>query len=255
VWLGFVCAPIQRSQGELQYEEFAVMWGSTGSGPAELPKGAGSSKKGKSAAAKKPQAPSLNEPPKARPAPERPGPPPKGNAGASSSSTASAPELGAASSSASNPDANDGLQGAAELDVAAAGELAAAEALGKRADGLSEQTFEARLGRALLRNEHAVASLQGGEGAHYALTELVREWDTNRDGDISKAELRQAVRGSLGLQASNKEIDRLFDDFDVRAEPQLDPAAPLPPCLCTRAIPMPPLARGRGPRTQCGACV
>jgi hypothetical protein len=35
------------------------------------------------------------------------------------------------------------------------------------------------------------------------------------DGELSKAELRQAVRGSLGLKASNAEIDRLFDDFDA----------------------------------------
>ena len=35
------------------------------------------------------------------------------------------------------------------------------------------------------------------------------------DGELSKVELRQAVRGSLGLKASNAEVDRLFDDFDA----------------------------------------
>ena len=50
---------------------------------------------------------------------------------------------------------------------------------------------------------------------HASVPQLVRQWDQNQDGDISKAELRQAVRGSLGLHATNKEIDRLFDDFDV----------------------------------------
>lgn len=44
--------------------------------------------------------------------------------------------------------------------------------------------------------------------------DLVRAWDQKHKGCVNKIEFRQGVRKGLGLQAENKEIDALFDEFD-----------------------------------------
>ena len=44
--------------------------------------------------------------------------------------------------------------------------------------------------------------------------DLFREWDTDGDGEISKAEFREAM-GVLGFAAAGDEIDALFDSFDT----------------------------------------
>ena len=44
--------------------------------------------------------------------------------------------------------------------------------------------------------------------------ELVKEWDKNGDGDLSKIEFKQAVRLTLKLNATNDEIDEIFDLLD-----------------------------------------
>lgn len=46
------------------------------------------------------------------------------------------------------------------------------------------------------------------------LSELVRDWDKNRDGDINTIELRACVRNSLAIKASNEEIDAWFAKAD-----------------------------------------
>lgn len=80
------------------------------------------------------------------------------------------------------------------------------------------------MGRALLENETtraavtAASSAKGGK----VLDELVRSWDKNGDGVVNKIELRQAVRNKLGLKATNKEIDDMFDTFDADGGGSLD---------------------------------
>lgn len=44
--------------------------------------------------------------------------------------------------------------------------------------------------------------------------DLLRSWDKNRDGEISKIEFKQAIRSQLQLKATNSQIDELFDSFD-----------------------------------------
>ena len=45
--------------------------------------------------------------------------------------------------------------------------------------------------------------------------ELMRSWDRNGDGSISKIELRACVRNALGLLADNGEIDGWFAATDA----------------------------------------
>lgn len=43
---------------------------------------------------------------------------------------------------------------------------------------------------------------------------LMREWDANGDGDLTKTEFAQAVQRTLKLEASQEQIKELFDEFD-----------------------------------------
>ena len=38
-----------------------------------------------------------------------------------------------------------------------------------------------------------------------ALQKMLKKWDRNGDGELNKVEFRQAIRGNLGVQASNSE--------------------------------------------------
>jgi Ca2+-binding EF-hand superfamily protein len=53
-------------------------------------------------------------------------------------------------------------------------------------------------------------------------TALVKEWDKNGDGELSKIEFKQAVRLTLNLKASNDEIDEIFDSLDKNGDGTLD---------------------------------
>ena len=81
---------------------------------------------------------------------------------------------------------------------------ALAEAADREALAVHE-TFDRRLGSAILEKLGVVGKL----------ADLVREWDKNNDGNVSKIEFRQCVRGSLGLKADNKEIDAFFASMDA----------------------------------------
>ena len=54
------------------------------------------------------------------------------------------------------------------------------------------------------------------------VADLVQQWDTNRDGVISKGEFRAAIRSSLGLKADSKEIETVFDLLDEDGGGTLD---------------------------------
>ena len=123
------------------------------------------------------------------------------------------------------------------LRAAAEAERASAAASEKRASRASvsepgDGQFERRLGRALLQNQQAMGA--GDGAAKRAMAALMKAWDTNGDGELSKMELRQAVRGKkegeLGLKATNQEVDQLFDDFDADGGGTLD-LKELRPCL------------------------
>jgi len=66
-------------------------------------------------------------------------------------------------------------------------------------------SFETRLGSAVLAKLGALGKIEN----------LIREWDGNGDGEISKIEFRQAVTGkSIGMKADNKDIDAFFSTMD-----------------------------------------
>ena len=100
------------------------------------------------------------------------------------------------------------------LEGAAVAEMKAAEKMEERARGVVDEAFEARLGRTL--QVHAA-----NQSSNY-VDGIMREWDTNKDGELSKVEFRQAVRNKLGLKAQNNEIDAVFDAFDDDASGGID---------------------------------
>lgn len=69
--------------------------------------------------------------------------------------------------------------------------------------------FERRLGEALRREQ---MSLDKKKTKKEAVNTLMRSWDKNGDGEISRVEFRQAVRDkkSLNVESSNQEIDELY---------------------------------------------
>lgn len=91
------------------------------------------------------------------------------------------------------------------------------------------KNFERRLGEALQRKQ---AALSRRLSKKEAVAELMRTWDKNGDGEISRAEFRLAVtdKKNLHVQASTAEIDALFDSFDADKGGSLD-LSELKPCL------------------------
>lgn len=88
-------------------------------------------------------------------------------------------------------------------------------------------TFAARLGSALA--DHNVAQ-KARRGSSAAMTQLVREWDKNGDGEISSIEFRQAVRLTLKVKGSDAEINAVFNEFDADRSGLLT-MEELKPCL------------------------
>ena len=89
-----------------------------------------------------------------------------------------------------------------------------AQTLADSADSVKTSTFERRLGAALLVKT-----------AGKPLADVIREWDKNGDGQISKKEFRQAVV-ALGFEVPRAEVDALFEMFDKDGSNSIDaPAA------------------------------
>ena len=53
------------------------------------------------------------------------------------------------------------------------------------------------------------------------LSDLVREWDTDRNGEVSRAEFRNGLK-ALGVEGENAEFDALFDAWDSDGGGSLD---------------------------------
>ena len=51
---------------------------------------------------------------------------------------------------------------------------------------------------------------------------LIKEWDKDGDGELSKIEFKQAVRLTLAIKASNDQIDDIFDMLDVDGDGCID---------------------------------
>lgn len=123
------------------------------------------------------------------------------------------------SSGGSSSEPAEKLRSALELRKEVEAELAKSLALEERATLAMSENFERRLGKALVENGQAQAAMAGSK---QALTELIRSWDKNGDGEISMIEFRQACRNSLKLKAHNDEIDGLFREFDADGSGKLD---------------------------------
>ena len=102
------------------------------------------------------------------------------------------------------------LRKAAELQASATAKLTEADSLVNETASFNERKpLELKLGIALANETKSVP-------------DLIRDWDSNKDGEINKVELRQVVRNKLKIQVDNKEIDALFDKLDDDKGGQLD---------------------------------
>ncbi|NXS03777.1 CABP1 protein, partial [Oxylabes madagascariensis] len=54
------------------------------------------------------------------------------------------------------------------------------------------------------------------------LRDAFREFDTNGDGQISMAELREAMRKLLGQQLNYREVDEILKDVDLNGDGLVD---------------------------------
>ena len=59
------------------------------------------------------------------------------------------------------------------------------------------------------------------------MIDLFKEWDEDSDGTVSKAEFRKAMP-ILGLAVPRREVDELFDSWDLDGSGALD----LKVCAC-----------------------
>ena len=126
------------------------------------------------------------------------------------------------------------LSSSQSLAAAAETEASTASSIETRAANLAEEQFERRLGFALLRKGGSGPAVSSKVEVEKTLNQCMRAWDKNGDGELSRQEFRQAVRGSdsksLGVKASNAEIDMLFDEFDADGGGSLT-LSELRPCL------------------------
>ena len=59
------------------------------------------------------------------------------------------------------------------------------------------------------------------------MVDLFREWDADKNGQVSKAEFRKAMP-LLGFDAPRREVDALFDSWDPDGSGTIAYAEPLP---------------------------
>jgi len=78
------------------------------------------------------------------------------------------------------------------------------------------------VGAALLARGDGVDEAYSSKKMGDYVSKLMREWDRNKDGELSKQEFKASMRTSLHLKADSKEIDSLFDSLDVDGGGTLD---------------------------------
>lgn len=68
-----------------------------------------------------------------------------------------------------------------------------------------------------------------GQGLYFSQSSRMLEWafisfqfDTNGDGQISTAELREAMRRLLGQQLNHHEVDEILNDVDLNGDGLVD---------------------------------
>ena len=89
------------------------------------------------------------------------------------------------------------------LELKTARETAKKELQAALTTSASEQkgTLTSKLGEAILNCGRTIP-------------QLIQEWDKNNDNSISKSEFKQAIRASLRIEASNPQIENMFQHFD-----------------------------------------
>ena len=89
----------------------------------------------------------------------------------------------------------------ATLEKEQGAKRAAMEATATQLEASRDSTLKLKLGHAIARRNISTAA-------------LMRLWDANGDGNLTKEEFMQALKRSLKIEADIKEMSELFDSFD-----------------------------------------
>jgi hypothetical protein len=89
----------------------------------------------------------------------------------------------------------------ATLEKEQGAKRAALEATATQLEASRDSTLKLKLGHAIARRNISTAA-------------LMRLWDANGDGDLTKEEFVQALKRTLKIEANIKEMSELFDSFD-----------------------------------------
>ena len=89
----------------------------------------------------------------------------------------------------------------ATLEMEQGAKRAALEATATQLEASRDSTLKLKLGHAIARRNISTAA-------------LMRLWDANGDGDLTKEEFMQALKRTLKIEANIKEMSELFDSFD-----------------------------------------
>ena len=89
----------------------------------------------------------------------------------------------------------------ATLEKEQGAKRAALEATATQLEASRDSTLKLKLGHAIARRNISTAA-------------LMRLWDANGDGDLTKEEFMQALKRTLKIEANIKEMSELFDSFD-----------------------------------------
>ena len=123
------------------------------------------------------------------------------------------------------------MMSASEVDDLEQAVLRKAAAIDGQATRIHTSTFGRKLGAALVEKLYpdltynAVQESVLEEKKNKRLdrmADLVRTWDKNGDGDISKMEMRTLMRSELNIKAENNEIDAFFMTMDSDGSGSLD---------------------------------
>ena len=127
-------------------------------------------------------------------------PPPKEKAGGAKGSSGKGGAVAKGGKKGGVAEEAAALLTSSELHAAVEKLLALADETDKASSGVFE-SFEFKLGSAIIKRVEQLGKLE----------DMIKEWDSNGDGDISKIEFRQCVRSKLKMDIKeNKDIDAFF---------------------------------------------